>query len=65
MQCTIVLKSSGAKTTLLLSFLMLLGFLEEYKGNYKTHDKSVSIMSFPQHLCLPMVLQRTILTMKW
>lgn len=65
MQGTIVLKSSGAKPTLLPSFLMLLGFLEECKGNYKTHDKSARIMSFPQHLCLPMVLQSTVLTMKW
>lgn len=56
MQCTIVLNSLGAGAPAPPSSLMLLGPLDEYKGNYKMYDKSACILFFLQHLCLPMIL---------
>lgn len=55
MQCTVVLNSSEANTPPPPSSLVLLGLLDEYKGNYKMHDKPACIIFFLQHLCLPMI----------
>lgn len=56
MQCTIVLNSLGAKTRPPSSSLMLLGVLDEYKGNYKMQGESALIILFLQHLCLPLIM---------
>lgn len=58
MQCTVVSNSSGASAAAPPSSLMLLGPADEYKGNYKMHDKSACVVFFLQHLCLPVILSR-------
>lgn len=56
MQCTVVLNSLGAKAPPPPLSLMLLGLLDEYKGNYKVRDKSVCMIFSLACLCLPMIL---------